>query len=102
MAFVLKRTLPMASVAVLSTAALLLLGNGMNPLWPFMWIAPLPVLLLAAEAGSWWVVAVSAALSMLLGNLTMLYYLHFALHAPIIAWLVPFSLVSLLFTAGVL
>jgi len=102
MAFVLKRTLPMASVAVLSTAALLLVGNGMNPLWPFMWIAPLPVLLLAAEAGSWWVVAVSAALSMLLGNLTMLYYLHFALHAPIIAWLVPFSLVSLLFTAGVL
>lgn len=102
MAFVHKRPLLTTIIAVLSASALFLLGNGMNPLWPLMWIAALPVLLLAAEAGSWWVAAVAAALSMLLGSLTMLYYLHFALHAPVTAWLIPFSLVSLLFTAGIL
>lgn len=97
-----KRPLLLAILVVLSTAALFLLGNGMNPLWPFMWVAPLPVLLLTAEAESWWVVAVATALSVLLGSLTMLYYLHFVLHAPVSAWLVPFSLVSLLFTTGIL
>jgi len=102
MAFVLKHPLTAATIAVLSTAALLLLGNGMNPLWPFMWVAPLPVLLLAAEAKSWRMVTVSAALSMLLGSLTMLYYLHFVLKGPFIAWLIPFSIASLLFAAGVL
>lgn len=102
MASALKRPLLLALLAVLLTAALFLVGNGMNPLWPFMWVAPLPVLLLAAEAESTWVVAVSAALSMLLGSLTMLYYLHFVLRGPITAWLIPFSVVSLLFTAGVL
>src|SRR5262249_23256463 len=100
--FGLKHPLPLATIAVLSTAALLLLGNGMNPLWPYMWVAPLPVLLLAAEAKSWQVGAAAAALSMLLGSFTMLYFLHFVLHAPITAWLIPFSIASLLFAAGVL
>jgi len=102
MAFGLKHPLSLATVAVLSTAALLLLGNGMNPQWLFMWVAPLPMLLFAAEAKSWQVVAVAAALSMLLGSLTMLYYLHFVLYGPITAWLIPFSIASLLFAAGVL
>ena len=74
----------------------------MNPLWPFMWVAPIPVLLLAAETTSWRVAAGAAALSMLLGSLTMLYYLHFVLHAPVTASLIPFSIASLLFAAGVL
>lgn len=102
MTFILKHPLLLATIAVLSTAALLLLGNGMNPLWPFMWIALLPVLLLAAEATSWRLVAAAAVLSMLLGSLTMLYYLHLVLRAPVTAWLIPFSIVSLLFAAGVL
>ncbi len=102
MAFLLKHPLLVATIAVLATAALLLLGNGLNPLWPFMWIAPLPVLILAAKAESGWVVAVAAALSMLVGSVEMLYYLHFVLRAPVIAWLIPFSIVSLIFAAGVL
>ena len=102
MAFVDKRPTLFATLAVLSTAALLLAGNGMNPLWPFMWVAPIPVLLLAAETTSWRVAGGAAALSMLLGSLTMLYYLHFVLHAPMTAWLIPFSIASLLFAAGVL
>jgi len=102
MAFVLKQPLLVTTIGILSTSALFLLGNGMNPLWPLMWLAPLPVLLLAVEIESWWVVAGAAALAMFLGSLTMLYYLHFVLHAPVTAWLVPFSLVSLLFAAGIL
>ena len=102
MAFVDKRPTLFATLAVLSTAALFLVGNGMNPIWPVMWIAPIPVLLLAAETTSWRVAAGAAALSMLLGSLTMLYYLHFALHLPVTAWLIPFSIASLLFAVGVL
>lgn len=92
----------LAILAIVSTAALFLAGNGMNPLWPFMWVAPIPVLLLAAETTSWRIAAVAAALSMFLGSLTMLYYLHFVLHLPVTAWLIPFSIASLLFATGVL
>lgn len=102
MAFVYKRPVLAATLAVFTTAALLLAGNGMNPVWPLMWIAFIPVLVLAAETTSWRVAAVAAALSMLLGSLPMLYYIHFVLHAPVTAWLIPFSIASLLFAAGVL
>ena len=102
MAFVHKRLALFAPISVLSTAALLLVGNGMNPLWLVMWVAPIPVLLLAAETTSWWIAAGAAALSMLLGSLTMLYYLHFVPQAPVTARLVPFSIASLLLAGGVL
>ena len=102
MAFVEKHPLLAATLATLTTAALLLVGDGMNPLWPLMWLAFLPVLLFAAETKSWLLAAAAAAASLFLGTLTFLYYLHFALKAPITAWLVPFSLASLLFAAGVL
>jgi apolipoprotein N-acyltransferase len=102
MHFVHKHPRLFAVLAVISTTALFLIGNGMNPVWPLMWIAPIPVLLLAAEADSWWVAGTVAALSMLLGSLTMLYYLHFVLQAPVTAWLIPFSIASVLFSVGVL
>jgi apolipoprotein N-acyltransferase len=91
-----------ALLAVFATAALLLAGNGMFPKWPLMWIAFLPVLLFAAETPSWLLAASSAALSMLLGSLTFLYYLHIVLKAPVAAWLVPFSLAAILFASAVL
>ncbi|MGA7315004.1 MAG: hypothetical protein WBX22_13620, partial [Silvibacterium sp.] len=102
MAFIRKRPILAAILTVFTTAALLLAGDGMNPVWPLMWIAFIPVLLLAAETTSWGVAAATAALSVLLGNLTLLYYLHVVLHAPVIAWLIPFSIASLLFAVGVL
>jgi apolipoprotein N-acyltransferase len=102
MAFVRKRPILAAILTVFTTAALLLAGDGMNPVWPLMWIAFIPVLLLVAETTSWGVAAATAALSMLLGNLTLLYYLHVVLHAPVITWLIPFSIASLLFAVGVL
>src|SRR5215469_11743321 len=102
MEFVRKHTLLAAVVAVVVSAVLLSIGNGLNAVWPVMWIAFLPVLVLAAEANSWWVAGVVAVLGMLLGSLPMLYYLHVALHAPVYVWLIPYSIASLLFAAGVL
>ncbi|WP_246410011.1 nitrilase-related carbon-nitrogen hydrolase [Granulicella aggregans] len=85
-----------------ATAALLLVGNGMEPVWPLMWIAFVPVLWLATVVDSWIFTAGAAALAMLLGSLNMLYYLHFVLQAPMSAWLIPFSIAPLLFAGGVL
>jgi apolipoprotein N-acyltransferase len=101
MAFVHRRPWLAAILAVLSTAALLLAGNGMTPVWPLMWMAFVPVLLVCAET-SWRVAAAAAALSMLLGSLNILYYLHVVLEAPVTAWLVPSSIAALLFAAGAL
>jgi apolipoprotein N-acyltransferase len=102
MAFVRRRPWLAAILAVFGTAALLLAGNGMTPVWPLMWIAFIPVLLVSAETSSWRVAAAAAALSMLLGSLNLLYYLHVVLQAPVTAWLVPASVAAVLFAAGVL
>jgi apolipoprotein N-acyltransferase len=102
MDFAEKHPILAATLAVLATTALLLAGNGMNPVWPLVWIAFIPVLLFAAETTSWLLAAAAAALSMLLGSLTMLHYLHVILRLPITAWLIPFSIASLLFAIGVL
>ena len=102
MDFVRKHPMLAGVLAVVSTAVLLSIGNGINPVWPVMWIALLPVLLFSAEAASWWRACIVAVPGFLLGSLPMLSYLHGALHLPIIAWLIPFSLASLLFAAGVL
>lgn len=101
MDFVRRQPLLAAVLAVALTAVLLSIGNGMNAVWPVMWIAFLPVLVLAAETNSWWIAAVTAVLGMLLGSLPMLHYLHVALHAPVYVWLIPYSVASLLFAAGV-
>jgi len=63
MVFVHKRPILAATLTVLTTTALLLVGNGMNPVWPVMWIAFIPVLVLAAETTSWRIAAAAAALS---------------------------------------
>lgn len=102
MDFVHKRPILAATFAVFLTAVLLLVGNGMNPVWPLMWIAFIPVLLLAVETTSWYVAAGAAGLSILLGSLSMLYYLHVILYLPVTGWLIPFSIASLLFAVGVL
>ncbi len=102
MAFVEQRPILAATLATLATTALLLAGNGMNAIWPLMWLAFIPVLLFAAETPSTLLAAAAAALSILLGSLTMLYYLHTVLQLPIVAWLMPFSIAALLFTVGVL
>ncbi len=102
MVFVHKHPVLAAALAVCTTATLLILGDGMTPVWPLMWIAFIPVLLLAAESRSWKVAACATFFAFSLGSLSILYDIHFVLGAPVTAWLFPMSIASLLFTLGVL
>lgn len=86
--------------AVAASAGLFYFGNGLEPRWPLVWLAPLPVLLLSLRAG--WVRACAAAFgAALLGWLNMFGYLH-TLGAGPLVWLVIFSQFSLSFAIGVL
>ena len=90
-----------ALLAVALTATMMWFGNGLNPLWPLMWIAMLPVLWYALHSSRWLAGAVAAA-SMLLGGLSMWNYFHRVLGAPASVWIIVYSLVALVFAAAVL
>ena len=76
-------------------------GNGLDPLWPLMWFAPLPVLLFALRS-EWWAAAVAAVAAMLLGNLNMWSYFTKTLGMPVSAWVGIFLAAGVVFAAGVL
>jgi apolipoprotein N-acyltransferase len=88
-------------LAVVSTAVLMWFGNGLEPRWPLMWFAPLPVLLFASRT-SWWGAALAAFLCSLMGSLSMWQYFRAALHAPPSMWMGIYSAVALVFTLAVL
>ena len=102
MVFVRKHPAVAAALSVSLTAALLIVGDGMTPVWPLMWLAFIPVLVFTAESKSWKAPACVVFLSMTLGSLSLLYDIHFVLGAPVTAWLFPVSIASLLFTVGVM
>jgi apolipoprotein N-acyltransferase len=87
-------------LAVVCTAALFWFGNDLNPWWPLMWFAPLPVLLFASR-GSWWGAAIVAFLSLMAGSFVMWRYFHL-LGAPFVAWLSVYLIAALVFAAAVL
>ncbi len=91
------RRILVALLVIVSTSTLLYFGNGLNPLWPLLWFAPLPVLLFAARS-PWWAAALTAFVSWLCGSLNVHRYFTL-LHIP---WLGVFSTVALVFTAAVL
>jgi len=102
MAFVISyRRLVETVLAVVATAAMFYFGNGLEPWWPLMWFAPLPVLLFALR-NKWWVGAVAVVTVMMLGNLNMWNYLTKTLGMPISTWLGIFSAAGIAFAAGVL
>lgn len=68
--------------ATLGMAALVFFGTGLDPLWPLMWFAPLPVLLFANRA-SWWGAALAAGLGVMLGVLNLWGVFYGLLHAPL-------------------
>jgi apolipoprotein N-acyltransferase len=72
----------LALVAVIATASLVWFGSGLYPLWPLMWLAPLPVLLVASRTSWWW--ALAAAISgWFLGSLNLWHYLKRVLDTPV-------------------
>ena len=92
-----RRDWKIAPVVFLLTASMVWFGNGLHPLWPVLWFAPLPVLLFALRS-SWRSAAAVAAISWLAGCGS----LREALHAPLAVWFAVFSLSAIVFAAAVL
>jgi apolipoprotein N-acyltransferase len=89
-----------ALLAFASTVLLLWFGNGLNPWWPLLWFAPLPVLLFALRS-SWWAAALVAGLSWLTASLNLWNYSRL-LGMPFLAWLSIFSVAALVLALSVL
>jgi apolipoprotein N-acyltransferase len=89
-----------AFLAMASTAALVWFGTGLDPWWPLLWFAPLPVLL-SASRSTWRGVALTASLSWLLGSLNLWHYLHGVGHAPASVLALFFGLPALVFALAV-
>jgi apolipoprotein N-acyltransferase len=83
-----------------ATAVLLWFGNGLNPWWPLMWFAPLPVLWFALRR-SWWVAGLTAAAGWLAGCFNLWGYLHL-IGLPFAAWLSIFGAVAIIAAGAVL
>lgn len=89
-----------ALVVIVLTSALFYFGNGLNPCWPLLWVAPLPLLIFSLRS-SWWGTALVAALSLLLGDLNLVHYFR-VLGLPVIAWIGIFGIGALEFAVTVL
>jgi len=96
------RRLAAALVALLATAVLTWFGTGLEPFWPLMWFAPLPVLLFALDASAW-SAALVAGLAVIGGLVGLLWgYLHGALGAPVPIVVRIFLTVGVMFAVAVL
>src|SRR5262249_7128261 len=102
MAFTLSYRWVMETVlTIVASSAMFYFGNGLEPWWPLMWFAPLPVLLFALRS-KWWASAVAAVAAMMIGNLNMWSYFTKTLRMPGSAWVGIFLVVGVVFAAGVL
>ena len=90
----------MALLTIVISATLYWFGNGLNPIWPLMWAAPLPVLVFATR-NSWRLTAATAFFTVWLGSLNLWHYLRI-LHAPPTVWVVIFTTAAVVFMAAVL
>jgi apolipoprotein N-acyltransferase len=87
--------------AVGLTAILVWFGTGLEPLWPLLWIAPLPILLIALHSSLPGAFLVALA-AWLLGSLNMWHYFHGVLRAPYPALIAIFLGAALIFAIAVL
>ena len=97
MASALKRVLP----AFLATLLLEWFAVGLHPLWPLMWVAPLPMLLLAPVV-SWWLAGLAAFLAWFAGAFTLWGYFTGTIHMPAGVALGIFTLMAVRFALPVL
>jgi apolipoprotein N-acyltransferase len=90
----------LALLAAISTAVLVWFGTGLNPRWPLLWFAPLPVLLFASRS-SWRGTALTATLSWIAGGFNLWHYLS-VVQAPPVARAAIFVIPGLVFAVAVL
>lgn len=90
-----------ALATVVSASILIWFGSGLNPWWPLLWFAPLPVLLFASRS-SWRGAALVAAVSWLAGTLNMAHYFSAVLHIPLAILALIFVIPALAFATAVL
>jgi apolipoprotein N-acyltransferase len=88
-----------ATLACAATATMMYFGNGLNPVWPLMWVAPLPVLWFATRRGRW-NAALVAGIASLAGALTYWKYFR-ALGLPAGAWLGSFGVEAVVFALAI-
>jgi len=88
-------------LVIATTAILVWFGYGLDPWWPLMWFAPIPVLLFSAHA-SWRSAAGAAGISWFLGLLSIWHYLHSVLGVPFFVCLAILLGQALAFTVAVL
>src|SRR6185312_16451185 len=83
------------------TAALAFFGTGLNPVWPLLWLAPVPVIAIAPRlhAGAAFLLAAAA---WLLGELNQWTYFTRLLGVPTFVTLVFLLIPAIVFGLGVL
>jgi len=96
-----KKTLLLASGALVVTSAMLFWGTGLHPRWWLTWLAPLPVLLISphvVRGRVFWM----AAVAWFLGSLNMWFYFLTAISIPIFVVLLLSAVPSCFFGLAVL
>jgi apolipoprotein N-acyltransferase len=88
-----------ALLAIVVTATLFWFGKGLNPYWPLLWFAPIPVLLFAARA-AWPTTAATAFLAWFLGSFSFWPYFQLLGMPPGLGAF--FALEAVVFTLAVL
>lgn len=89
-----------ALLAIAVTAALVWFGNGLNPYWPLLWFAPIPVLLFASRT-PWSTAAVTAFLAWFVGSFSFWRYFHLLGTPPVMVAFI-FAFEAVVFTLAVL
>ena len=101
MAFAISPRAGTQLLVIATTAILVWFGYGLDPWWPLMWFAPIPVLLFSARV-SWRSAAAAAGISWFLGLLSIWHYLHTVLGVPFFACLAILLGQALAFTVAVI
>ncbi len=95
-----SRRAGLALLAIAVTAALAWFGKGLNPYWPLLWFAPIPVLLFASRA-AWLSAAATAFLGWFAGSFSLWRYLRLlGLPRAVVAF--SFALEAVVFMLAVL
>ncbi len=94
------RTVLMGAGAAAATALLVWFGAGLVPIWPLLWLAPVPVLWFALRA-PWWGALLASGAGWFVGELDLRSYLRL-METPARVWVAIFCGGALVFALVVL